>query len=178
MNDNLDDNHLGEVIISEEEIAERVEELAAAVNKDYKGKELVVVSILKSALYFTTDLTRQLDLNLKLDLLELSRYTERDNSGVIRVTRDLEFSIADREVLIIENIINTGLTHSYLVKNLKSRNPGSLSICTLINKPDKRLVELPIDYTGFDIPEKFVVGYGLDYHEQYRNLPYIVEYLE
>jgi len=171
-----EDNRLGDIIISESEIKAKVEELAAVINRDYQGKEVVIIGILKSSLYFLTDLTRKLKLPIKLDFLELSHYADENNSGVIRVTRDLEFSISNKEVILIENIINTGMTHSYLFKNLKARNPKSLSICTLLQNKEKRLVELPVDYTGFEIEDKFVVGYGLDYKEDYRNLPYIAEF--
>ncbi|RCW46317.1 MULTISPECIES: hypoxanthine phosphoribosyltransferase [unclassified Halanaerobium] len=171
-----EDERLGKIVLSKEKIKNRISELADEINADYQNKELIVVSILKSSLYFMADLTRKLDLPLKLDFLELSHSTNEDNTGVIRVIRDLEFSITGREILVIENIIKTGLTHSYLLKNLKARSPAGISICTLLNNTDKKLVELPIDYVGFEISEHFVVGYGLDYKEKYRNLPYIVEY--
>lgn len=170
------DDKLGDVILTEKDIAEKVKELAQKINKDYAGKEVILIGILKSSLYFMTDLSRNLDLDLKIDLLEISHYADENNSGLIRVTRDLEFSISGKEVILIENIINTGLTHSYLFKNLKARNPKSLSICTLLQNKEKRLVELPIDYSGFEIKDKFVVGYGLDYKEKFRHLPYIAEY--
>ena len=165
-----------EVIISEEELNKRITELAQQINKDFKDKEVILVSILKSSLYFMTDLSRKLDFPLKLDFLELNHYADEDNSGVIRVTRDLEFSIAGKDVLIIENIIRTGLTHSYLLKNLSARNPNSISICTLLHISDNKLLDLPVHYSGFEIEDKFVVGYGLDYKERFRNLPYIAEY--
>jgi|SRR6056297_318985 len=170
------DNRLGDIIINEKDIAEKVEELAQKINKDYAGKEIILIGILKSSIYFITDLSRKLDLDLKIDFLEISHYADENNSGLIRVTRDLEFSISGKDVILIENIINTGLTHSYLFKNLNARNPKSLSICTLLQNKDKRLVELPIDYSGFEIKDKFVVGYGLDYKEKFRNLSYIAEY--
>ena len=166
----------GKIIISEEELQIRIEELAQKINEDFKNKEVILVSILKSSLYFMTDLSRKLNFPLKLDFLELNHYADQDNSGIIRVTRDLEFSIAGKDVLIIENIIRTGLTHSYLLKNLSARNPKSISICTLLHISDNKLLDLPVHYTGFDIEDKFVVGYGLDYQEKFRNLPYIAEY--
>ncbi|ADQ15120.1 hypoxanthine phosphoribosyltransferase [Halanaerobium hydrogeniformans] len=170
------DKNLGKIIISEKEISEKVEELATQINKDYKDKEIIIVSILKSSLYFMTDLTQMLEIPLKLDFLEISHYSDEDDSGIIRVTRDLEFSIANKEVLIIENIIRTGLTQSYLLRNLKSRNPKSLNICTFLNNTEKKLVELPVHYSGFEVKDEYLVGYGLDYKEKYRNLPYIAEY--
>ncbi|RAK06332.1 hypoxanthine phosphoribosyltransferase [Halanaerobium saccharolyticum] len=169
----METDNLGKVIISEKEIAARIDELAAHLNQDFKGREVILVSILKSSLYFMTDLSRKLKFPLKLDFLELNHYADQDNSGVIRVTRDLEFSIAGKDVLIIENIIRTGLTHSYLLKNLGARNPKSISICTLLHISDNKLLDLPVQYTGFEIENNFVVGYGLDYQEKYRNLPHI-----
>ena len=174
----MEDINLGKVIISKKELAARINELAAKLNQDFKDQEIVLVSILKSSLYFMTDLSRKLNFPLKLDFLELNHYADQDNSGIIRVTRDLEFSIADRNVLIIENIIRTGLTHSYLLKNLGARNPKSISICTLLHISDNKLLDLPIQYIGFEIEDQFVVGYGLDYQEKYRNLPYIAAYKE
>lgn len=173
----MDKNHLGKTIISEKEIAERVDKLALELNHDFKNKEVILVSILKSSLYFMTDLSRKLDFSLKLDFLELNHYADEDESGVIRVIRDLEFSIAGKEVLIIENIIRTGLTHSYLLKNLGARNPKSVNICTLLHISNNKLLDLPVQYTGFEVEDNFLVGYGLDYKEQYRNLPYIAKYI-
>jgi hypoxanthine phosphoribosyltransferase len=170
------DDMLGEIILTEKDIAKKVEELAQKINNDYAGKEIILIGILKSSIYFMTDLSRKLNLDLKIDFLEISHYADENDSGLIRVNRDLEFSISGKDVILIENIINTGLTHSYLFKNLKARNPKSLSICTLLQNKEKRLVELPIDYSGFEIKDKFVVGYGLDYKEKFRNLSYIAEY--
>ena len=172
----MEHNNLGKIIISEKEIESRINELAAQLNQDFKDKNVILVSILKSSLYFMTDLSRKLDFPLKLDFLELNHYADQDSSGAIRVTRDLEFSIADKDVLIIENIIRTGLTHSYLLKNLGARNPKSISICTLLHIEDDKLLDLPIQYTGFEIEDNYVIGYGLDYQEKYRNLPYIALY--
>lgn len=169
-------SRIGKIIISEEELQLRIKELAQQINEDFKGKEVILVSILKSSLYFMTDLSRKLNFSLKLDFLELNHYADEDNSGIIRVTRDLEFSIAGKDVLIIENIIRTGLTHSYLLKNLSARNPKSISICTLLHISDNKLLDLPVHYTGFDIEDIFVIGYGLDYQEKFRNIPYIAEY--
>lgn len=172
----MESSNLGKIIISEKEINARIDELAAQLNQDFQGKEVVLVGILKSSLYFMTDLSRRLNFPIKLDFLELNHYADEDNSGIIRVTRDLEFSIAGRDVLIIENIIRTGLTHSYLLKNLGARNPKSISICTLLHISDNKLLDLPIQYTGFEIEDEFLVGYGLDYQEKFRNIPYIAEY--
>jgi hypoxanthine phosphoribosyltransferase len=174
----MNTQNLEKTLVSEEEISNRIDELAAQLNKDFKNKEVILVSILKSSLYFMADLSRKLDFPLKLDFLELNHYADEDTSGVIRVTRDLEFSISGKNVLIIENIIRTGLTHSYLLKNLGARNPKNISICTLLHISDNKLLDLPVHYTGFEIEDKFVVGYGLDYKEKYRNLAYIAEYKE
>lgn len=174
----MKNDNLGEIILSEREIAARIDELAAQINQDFKDKEVILVSILKSSLYFMTDLSRKLDFPIKLDFLELNHYADKDNSGIIRVTRDLEFSISGKEVLIIENIIRTGLTHSYLLKNLGSRSPKNISICTLLHIDEDKLLDLPVEYKGFEIEDNFVVGYGLDYQERYRNLPYIAKYEE
>ncbi|KXS49390.1 hypoxanthine phosphoribosyltransferase [Halanaerobium congolense] len=174
----MNTQNLEKILISEEEISNRINELAAQLNKDFKDKEVILVSILKSSLYFMTDLSRKLKFPIKLDFLELNHYADEDNSGVIRVTRDLEFSISGKNVIIIENIIRTGLTHSYLLKNLSARNPKNISICTLLHISDNKLLDLPVHYTGFEIEDKFVVGYGLDYKEKYRNLAYIAEYKE
>ncbi|MGM0499808.1 MAG: hypoxanthine phosphoribosyltransferase [Bacillota bacterium] len=174
----MNTQNLENILISEAEISNRINELAAQLNKDFKDKEVILVSILKSSLYFMTDLSRKLKFPIKLDFLELNHYADEDNSGVIRVTRDLEFSISGKNVIIIENIIRTGLTHSYLLKNLSARNPKNISICTLLHISDNKLLDLPVHYTGFEIEDKFVVGYGLDYKEKYRNLAYIAEYKE
>jgi hypoxanthine phosphoribosyltransferase len=174
----MESSNLGRIILSEKEITARIDELAAQINQDFKNKEVILVSILKSSLYFMTDLSRKLDFPIRLDFLELNHYADEDNSGIIRVSRDLEFSIADKDVLIIENIIRTGLTHSYLLKNLGARNPKSISICTLLHIEDDKLLDLPIQYTGFEIEDNYVIGYGLDYQEKFRNLPYIAIYEE
>jgi hypoxanthine phosphoribosyltransferase len=174
----MESSNLGRIILSEKEITARIDELAAQINQDFKNKEVILVSILKSSLYFMTDLSRKFDFPIKLDFLELNHYADEDNSGIIRVSRDLEFSIADKDVLIIENIIRTGLTHSYLLKNLGARNPKSISICTLLHIEDDKLLDLPIQYTGFEIEDNYVIGYGLDYQEKFRNLPYIAIYEE
>lgn len=174
----MDSSNLGKVIISEKELETRIEELAAQLNQDFKDKEVILVSILKSSLFFMTDLSRKLNFPLKLDFLELNHYADEDNSGIIRVTRDLEFSISGKDVLIIENIIRTGLTHSYLLKNLGARNPNSINICTLLHISDNKLLDLPVQYIGFEIEDNYVVGYGLDHQEKYRHLPYISIYEE
>ena len=169
----------GEKIITEKEIKQKNKELAREIENDYQGKEPVFISILKSSVYFLSDLTRNLNLPLNIDFLGIGRYPTADNrGGEIHIEKNLELNISGRHVIIIDTIINTGLTHSYLIKNLQPRKPESLNICTLIENPTKRLVGLPIAYQGFTFsdPDLFVVGYGLDYCEDYRHLPYICHY--
>lgn len=174
----MNNNQLGKKIISTKKLKKKNAELARQITEDYKDKNPIFVSILKSSVYFLADLTRQLTIPLNIDFLGIERYPTGENSGQIHIEKNLDLKIKDRHVLIIDTIINTGLTHGYLVKNLQPRNPASLKICTLIENPEKRLVGLPIEYSGFTIsqPKLFLVGYGLDYQENYRHLPYIVEY--
>ncbi len=170
-------DNIGKTIISEKSLKDKIKELAGIIDHDYRGKEPILVSILKSSVYFTADLTRFLTIDLNIDFLGIGRYPTADNMGKIQVSKDLDISIRDRHVLLIDTIINTGLTHNYLIKTLKPRNPASLKICTLIENTEKRLVSLPIHYRGFTFSETnfFVVGYGLDYQENYRHLPYIAK---
>ena len=169
-------DNLGNIILDENEIQDKVKELAEMINNDFK-EEIIIISVLKSSVYFTVDLTRYLNLPHKVDFLGINRMPGEDNKGVVRITKDLEIPIAGKEVLLVDTIINTGLTHSYLLKSLKPRNPKNIQICTLLNNKYNRLVNLSISYEGFvNISNEFVVGYGLDYNEKYRNLPYIAEY--
>ncbi len=171
-------NKPGKKIIGEEQLQLKIKELAKSISKDYQDKNPVLISILKSSIYFMADLSRQLTIPVNIEFLGISRLPDANNRGKIQITKDLDLSIRNRHVLIIDTIINTGLTHSYLIKNLNPRRPESLNICTLIENPDKRLVNLPINYSGFTFNDTnlFVVGYGLDYKEQYRHLPYIAKY--
>ena len=168
-------NDVAEVLIGEEQIRQKVIELGARLSADYLGRELTLVSVLKGSLPFMADLMRAISIPVTIDLMEVSSYggTATETSGLVRILKDLSASIEGRDVLIVEDIIDTGLTLNYLVRYLKGKNPRSLRICTLLDKPARRLVEIPIDYRGFEIPDQFVVGYGLDYGERYRNLPYI-----
>lgn len=168
-------NDVAEVLIGEEQIHQKVIELGARLSADYLGRELTLVSVLKGSLPFMADLMRAISIPVTIDLMEVSSYggTATETSGLVRILKDLSASIEGRDVLIVEDIIDTGLTLNYLVRYLKGKNPRSLRICTLLDKPARRLVEIPIDYRGFEIPDQFVVGYGLDYGERYRNLPYI-----
>ncbi len=163
-----------EILIEEKVLQEKVKELGAKITADYKDKDLLLVCVLKGAVIFVSDLMRQIDTALDIDFMAISSYgSNTQSSGVVRILKDLNTSIEGKHVLIVEDIIDSGLTLSYLVENLKSRGPASVEICTILDKPDRRRIDLFIKYTGFKIPDEFVVGYGLDYAEKYRNLPYI-----
>lgn len=166
---------IAEVLLSSEQIQAKVAELGARVTDDYAGREVTLVSVLKGSLPFMADLMRHIRVPLTIDLMEVSSYggATTETTGLVRILKDLSSSIEGREVLIVEDIIDTGLTLNYLIRYLNGKDPSSLKICTLLDKPARRLVEIPIDYLGFTIPDRFVVGYGLDYGERYRNLPFI-----
>lgn len=165
---------IAEVLISEVELQAKIGELGAAISRDYAGKDLVLVSILKGGLIFLADLCRAITLPVAIDLLAVSSYGPGAKPfGVVKILKDLDESITGREVLIVEDIIDTGLTLNYLIRNLQPRGPASLKVCVLLDKPARRIVDLPIAYRGFEVPDKFVVGYGLDYRQRYRNLSYI-----
>jgi hypoxanthine phosphoribosyltransferase len=166
---------VAEVLLSEEEIQAKVTELGTRISTDYAGRELTLVSVLKGSLPFMADLMRAISIPVQIDLMEVSSYggTATESSGLVRILKDLSSSIDGRDVLIVEDIIDTGLTLNYLVRYLRGKNPATLRICTLLDKPARRLVEIPIDYLGFEIPDQFVIGYGLDYGERYRNLRFV-----
>jgi hypoxanthine phosphoribosyltransferase len=162
------------IMISEEELAKRVKELGKQLTEEYRGKDLMVVGILKGCMLFLSDLVRSIDLPLTMDFMVVSSYgSATKSSGVVRIMKDLEREIEGKDVLIVEDIVDTGLTLSYLIENLKTRNPKSVKVCSLLDKPDRRKVQVDIEYVGFKIPDEFVVGYGLDYSEIYRNLPFV-----
>ncbi|MGI6575775.1 MAG: hypoxanthine phosphoribosyltransferase [bacterium] len=162
------------ILIGQEELQQRVQELAQQISRDYSGKEPHVICVLKGAVFFVADLTRSLSVPVSLDFMAVSSYgSSTETSGIVRILKDLEESIEGRDILIVEDIIDSGLTLHYMWKNLLARNPASIQICTLLDKPSRRRVDVPVKYCGFSIPDKFVVGYGLDYGERYRNLPYI-----
>lgn len=168
------ENDVLKVMISEEEIAQKVKELGKQLTKDYEGSDLMVVGILKGCMLFLSDLVREVKLPLTMDFMVVSSYgSATKSSGVVRIIKDLERDIENKDILIVEDIVDTGLTLSYLIENLKSRNPKSVKVCSLLDKPDRRKVDVDIEYTGFVIPDEFVIGYGLDYAEVYRNLPYV-----
>jgi hypoxanthine phosphoribosyltransferase len=166
---------VADILLSEERIQARVAELGRQITDDYAGRRLTLVSVLKGSLPFMADLMREIDLPLRIDLMEVSSYggATTESSGLVRILKDLSASIAGEQVLLVEDIIDTGLTLNYLLRYLRGKNPASLRICTLLDKPARRLVDIPVDYTGFTIPDQFVVGYGLDYGELYRNLRFV-----
>jgi hypoxanthine phosphoribosyltransferase len=163
-----------EVMISEEQLAQKVSELAKQIEKDFKGEELLVVGILKGASVFVADLIRKINLDVNIDFMSVSSYgNSTESSGTVKILKDLDVNIEGKNVLIVEDIIDSGLTLSNLVATLETRNPKSLKLCTLLDKPQRRKANIFVDYVGFVIEDKFIVGYGIDYAEKYRNLPYI-----
>lgn len=167
-------NDLKEIILSTEQIAARTRELGAKISNDYKEHPPVLIGILKGALPFLADLMRAITVPVVYDLMAVSSYgASTKTTGTVRIIKDLDIEIENRDVIIVEDIVDTGLTLQYLVENLRSRQPKSLKVCTLLDKPSRRLTQIHPDYNGFEIPDVFVVGFGLDYAEKYRNLPYI-----
>lgn len=163
-----------EVLISAERLAERIGELGRELTRDYAGKDLAIVAVLKGSFMFLADLVRTIDMDCTVDFLATSSYgNETESSGIVRLALDLTAPIEGRDVLLVEDIIDTGLTMRYLLENLQTRHPASLKICTLLHKPARNEIEIPIDYKGFTIDDRFVIGYGLDYGQKLRNLPYI-----
>lgn len=168
---------VGEVLISEAVLQEKISEIAAQISKDYAGRKILVIGVLKGAIFFISDLVRQLSVACELDFMAVSSYgASTHSSGVVRILKDLDIPIAGRDVLIVEDVIDSGLTLSYLLKNLTSRGPASLEICTLLAKPGYKRLNITARYVGFELPDVFVVGYGLDYAERYRNLPHIAAF--
>jgi hypoxanthine phosphoribosyltransferase len=165
---------VGEVLIERETLAARVAELGAEVSADYEGRDLLLIGVLKGAVFFMADLMRHLTVPCEVDFMAISSYGDAtDSSGIVRILKDLDINIEGRDVLVVEDIIDSGLTLSYLIRNLESREPASLEVCALLTKPSRREIDVPVRYVGFEIPNKFVVGYGLDFAERYRNLPYV-----
>ena len=161
-------------LFSEEEVNKRIAELGAEITKEYAGKELLLICILKGAAPFACELAKRIDLPVQLEFMRCSSYgNETESSGVVKISLDLEQPIRDKHVLVVEDIIDTGRTMNYLLEILKQRGPATIKLCALLDKPDRRVVDVDIDYTGFVIPDEFVVGYGLDYAQKYRNRPYI-----
>ena len=166
-----DGSRIGEVLVEAADLGRRVAELGEEISRDYAGKELILVGVLKGAVVFIADLMRHLTIPCEVDFMAVSSYgSQTDSSGVVRILKDLDAAIGGRDVLIVEDIIDSGLTLQYLLRNLRARDPRSLEVCALLTKPERRRVDLPTKYVGFEIPNRFVVGYGLDYAQHYRNL--------
>ena len=162
------------VLLSEEQLRQRVRELGEEISKEYADKEILMIGVLRGAVMFMADLARAITVPVMIDFMAVSSYgTSTSSSGIVRILKDLDEEVAGKHVLIVEDIIDSGLTLSYLVDNIKSRQPASVRICTLLNKPERRKVDLEVNYNGFVVPDEFVVGYGLDYAEKYRNVPFI-----
>ena len=170
------DSHdvIGESLVSEGDLQRRVDELGAEISRDYEGREPLLIGVLKGAIFFISDLMRRIEVPCQVDFMAVASYgSSTDSSGVVRILKDLDAPIEGRDVLIVEDIVDSGLTLSYLLRTLKAREPASLEVCALLTKPERRKVELPIRYVGFEIPNRFAIGYGLDHGERFRNLPYI-----
>jgi hypoxanthine phosphoribosyltransferase len=165
---------LQDILLSSEQIQQRVAELGATITRDYDGRSPILVGVLKGVVFFMADLLRSISLPVEVDFLAVASYSpETRNRGKVRLVKDLETDIGGRHVLFIEDVIDTGLTLNYLLSTLRARQPASLEVCVLFDKPEKRLIDIPLKYKGFNLPDQFVVGYGLDYHEKYRNLPFV-----
>ena len=170
----LSDEHIGEIIVQADELQHRITEMAAEVSRDYAGKDLLLIGVLKGAVFFLADLMRQLDMHCEVDFMAVASYgSSTESSGVVRILKDLDTDLTGRHVLIVEDIIDSGLTLSWLLSNLRTRGAASVEIATLLRKPEAAKVDVEVRYVGFDIPTEFVVGYGLDYAEKYRNLPFV-----
>jgi hypoxanthine phosphoribosyltransferase len=165
---------VGEILIDEATLQGRIAELGAEISTDYVGRDLLLVGVLKGAVFFMADLMRSISVPCEIDFMAISSYgASTDSSGVVRILKDLDINIEGRHVLVVEDIIDSGLTLSYLMRNLESREPASLEICALLTKPSRREIDVAVRWIGFEIPNKFVIGYGLDFAERYRNLPYV-----
>jgi hypoxanthine phosphoribosyltransferase len=165
---------IGEVLVESDDLQRRVHELAGEIDRDYADRDLVLIGVLKGAVMFMADLMRELETPCEVDFMAVSSYgSATDSSGVVRILKDLDSSIAGRDVLLIEDIVDSGLTLHYLLKSLRAREPRSLEVCALLTKPERRRVDLPIRYVGFEIPNRFAIGYGLDHAQRYRNLRYV-----
>src|SRR5918999_1625161 len=168
------DAAIGRILVQQDELAHRVKVLGEEISRDYAGRDLILIGVLKGAIFFLSDLMREIDLHCEVDFMAVASYgSSTDSSGVVRILKDLDAPLEGRHVLIVEDIVDSGLTLQYLLRTLQSRGPASLEVCALLTKPSRRTVDLPVRYTGFEIPDKFAIGYGLDYAERYRNLPYV-----
>jgi len=165
------------IIYDQAQIETKITEMGKKISADYAGLDLILVGVLRGSIFFLVDLTRKMHIPFAIDFISISNYSEQtDATGVVRITKDLDLSITGKHVLVVEDIVDTGLSLGYLLRNLRSRNPASLKVCTLVNVEARRIVEVPVDYKGFDTPNVFVVGYGLDYNEKYRNLQFIAQF--
>jgi hypoxanthine phosphoribosyltransferase len=165
---------VGEILIEEQALQGRIAELGVEISADYAGRDLLLVGVLKGAVFFMADLMRELTVPCEIDFMAISSYgAATDSSGVVRILKDLDINVAGRDVLVVEDIIDSGLTLSYLIRNLRARKPASLEVVTLLTKPERREIDVSVRYVGFEIPNRFVIGYGLDFAERYRNLPYV-----
>jgi hypoxanthine phosphoribosyltransferase len=163
-----------EILVDEETLKNRIAELGEEISRDYAGRDPLLIGVLKGAVFFMADLMRQLTVPCEIDFMAISSYgASTDSSGVVRILKDLDINIEGREVLVVEDIIDSGLTLSYLMRNLEARQPATLEVCALMTKPERREIDVPVRYIGFEIPNRFVIGYGLDFAERYRNLPYV-----
>jgi hypoxanthine phosphoribosyltransferase len=168
------DPAIGEILVQKPDLEHRVRQLGAEISRDYEGRDLVLVGVLKGAVFFLSDLMRRIEIPCEVDFMAVASYgSATDSSGVVRILKDLDMPIEGRHVLVVEDIIDSGLTLQYLMRSLGARDPASLEVCALLTKPERRKVELPTRYVGFEIPNKFAIGYGLDHDERYRNLPYV-----
>lgn len=162
------------VLLSEEEVDARIKAIGEQISKDYEGKQIHMICILKGGTFFMCELAKRISVPVSLDFMAVSSYGgDTKSSGVVKIVKDLDEAIQGKDVLVVEDIVDSGRTLSYLLEMLRDRKPASLRLCTLLDKPDRRVIDVPVDYTGFQIPDEFVVGYGLDYDQKYRNLPYI-----
>jgi hypoxanthine phosphoribosyltransferase len=170
----MDSEEVGETLVGADELRRRVGELGTEISREYAGRDLVLIGVLKGAVLFMADLMRELTIPCEIDFMAVSSYgSATDSSGVVRILKDLDASIEGRDVVLVEDIIDSGLTLHYLLRNLRARNPASLEVCALLTKPERRRVDLPVRYVGFEIPNRFAIGYGLDYSQRHRNLGYV-----
>ena len=173
------DPQIGEILVQPDDLKQRVRDLGDAVSAEYAGRDLLLIGVLKGAVFFLADLMRHIDVPCEVDFMAVSSYgSATDSSGVVRILKDLDTPIEGRDVLIVEDIVDSGLTLQYLLRTLAARAPASLEVCALLTKPERRTVDLPTRYIGFEIPDKFAIGYGLDFAERYRNLPYVAALVE
>jgi hypoxanthine phosphoribosyltransferase len=164
---------LAKILIKEEDIRKRIKELGEEISRDYNGKKPVLVTVLRGAIVFLCDLIREISIPVTLDFLSISSYSGQAHTGIVRILKDLDENIENKHVILIEDIIDTGLTLNYILRTLRERRPADVRVCTLLDKKVRRIVDIPLDYIGFEIPDEFVVGYGMDYKQNYRNLPFI-----